>query len=172
MYILYDYVSDKISYESFKKLYHHQTYTNLTTTVNEYPFNREFSNQFTSNILEYDEVISLRKRYAKGEYWKDVYQDYKDRYSNEGSFWNVYNGNSYSLVMPEVFTEENKHKHSSLSKQGALNGRAKLTEEDVKKIRQLWKDGVSRKELYEMYPQVNPTTIRGVINNKTWKNLL
>ena len=172
MYILYDYVSDKISYESFKKLYHHQTYTNLTTTVNEYPFNREFSNQFISNILEYDEVVSLRKRYAKGEYWKDVYQDYKDRYSNEGSFWNVYNGNSYSLVMPEVFTEENKHKHSSLSKQGSLNGRAKLTEADVKKIRQLWKDGITRKELYEMYPQVNPTTIRGVINNKTWKNLL
>ena len=39
--------------------------------------------------------------------------------------------------MPEVFTKENRHKHSSRSKSGSLNGRAKLTEEDVIKIREL-----------------------------------
>lgn len=172
MYVLYELVSDKLSYEQFKKLYHHQTYTDLTTSVSEYPYNREFSSQFVSNNLEYDEVIELRKRYANGEYWRDVYEDYKDRYFDEMTFWNIYYGNRYKLVMPEVFTEENRHLHSSMSKQGALNGRAKLTEDDVRKIRQLWKDGITRKELYEMYPQVNPTTIRGVINNKTWKNLL
>lgn len=172
MYLLYELVSDKLSYDQFKKLYHHQTYTNLTTTVSEYPYNREFSSQFTSNNLEYDEVVELRERYANGEYWRNVYEDYKDKYFDEMTFWNVYYGNRYKLVMPEVFTEENRHHHSSMSKQGALNGRAKLNEDDVRKIRQLWKDGITRKELYEMYPQVNPTTIRGVINNKTWKNLL
>lgn len=172
MYLLYELVSDKLSYGQFKKLYHHQTYTNLTTIVSEYPYNREFSSQFTSNNLEYDEVVELRERYANGEYWRNVYEDYKDKYFDEMTFWNVYYGNRYKLVMPEVFTEENRHRHSSMSKQGALNGRAKLNEDDVRKIRQLWKDGITRKELYEMYPQVNPTTIRGVINNKTWKNLL
>ena len=172
MYLLYELVSDKLSYDQFKKLYHHQTYTNLTTTVSEYPYNREFSSQFTSNNLEYDEVVELRERYANGEFWRNVYEDYKDKYFDEMTFWNVYYGNRYKLVMPEVFTEENRHHHSSMSKQGALNGRAKLNEDDVRKIRQLWKDGITRKELYEMYPQVNPTTIRGVINNKTWKNLL
>ena len=172
MYLLYELVSDKITYEQFKKLYHHQTYTNLTTSVSEYPYNREFSSQFTSNNLEYDEVVELRERYANGEYWRKVYEDYKDKYFDEMTFWNVYYGNRYKLVMPEVFTKENRHLHSSMSKQGTLNGRAKLNEDDVRKIRQLWKDGISRKELYEMYPQVNPTTIRGVINNKTWKNLL
>lgn len=65
-----------------------------------------------------------------------------------------------------------RHYHSGLSKQGSLNGRAKLTEKDVIKIRKLWNEGTSRKKLYELYPQVNPSTIRGVINNKTWKNLL
>lgn len=79
----------------------------------------------------------------------------------------MYVGNRYKLVMPEVFTKENKHKHSSRSKSGSLNGRAKLTEKDVITIRKLYKEGMTTSELYEKYPQVTKTTIRGVINNKT-----
>ena len=172
MYVLYDLFCDKISYESFKKIYHHQTYTNLTTTVNEYPYNFEFGNQFTNNPLEYDEIVSLRERYANGEYWRDVYKDYKWAYKNEWSFYNVYTGRSYKLIMPEVFTEENKKKHHGKTKQGAKNPKAKLTEEQVIKIRQLHKDGVSNSELYKAFPQVSSTSIRDIINGKTWKHLL
>ena len=172
MYVLYDLFCDKISYESFKKIYHHQTYTNLTTTVNEYPYNFEFGNQFTNNPLEYDEIVSLRERYANGEYWRDVYKDYEWAYKNEWSFYNVYTGRSYKLIMPEVFTEENKKKHHGKTKQGAKNPKAKLTEEQVIKIRQLHKDGVSNSELYKAFPQVSSTSIRDIINGKTWKYLL
>ena len=172
MYVLYDLFCDKISYESFKKIYHHQTYTNLTTTVNEYPYNFEFGNQFTNNPLEYDEIVSLRERYANGEYWRDVYKDYEWAYKNEWSFYNVYTGRSYKLIMPEVFTEENKKKHHGKTKQGTKNPKAKLTEEQVIKIRQLHKDGVSNSELYKTFPQVSSTSIRDIINGKTWKHLL
>lgn len=172
MYVLYSSFSEKLSYEQFKKLYHHQTYTNLTTTTEEYPYNQEFSNQFCSKGLEYDEVINIRNRYNSGEYWKDVYQDYKNIYSNEQSFWNVYNGRSYKLIMPEVFTEENKKKHASLARQGEKNGRAKLTKEDVLNIRRLHDEGISNSKLYKIYSQVTPTSIRDIINKKTWKSLL
>ena len=172
MYILYSDYSDKISYETFKKIYHHQTYTNLTTNTEEYPYNREFSNQFHGNGLEYDEVIKLRKAYAEGIYWKKLYPFYKDIYTNEQSFWNVYNGNSYKLVMPEVFTTENRKKHSSLAKTGEKNGRSKLKEADVLNIRKLHNDGINNSDIYKLYPQVTPTSIRDVINGKTWKNLL
>ena len=74
--------------------------------------------------------------------------------------------------MPEVFTEERRKQQSKVGRAGANNGRAKLTEEDVLNIRLLWKEGKTRKEIYELYPHVNPTTIRNIINNKTWKNLL
>ena len=74
--------------------------------------------------------------------------------------------------MPEVFTEENRHKHSSMSKVGTLNGRAKLTEADVLEIRKRWSAGATRKELYEAYPQVSQVSIRDIINGKTWKHLL
>ena len=172
MYVLYDEVSDKISYQQFSKLYKHKTYTNLTTNTPEYPYNFEFSCQFNGTPLEYDEVISLRQRYANGEYWRDVYKDYKDVYTNEWSFWRVYNGDSYKLVMPEVFTPENKHLHAGVAHSGANNGRAKLTSDDVIEIRQLHKDGYNNQYIYDKFPQVSSTTIRNVINGKTWKHLL
>lgn len=172
MYILYEEFSNKISYAVFKKVYKHKTYTNLQTSTAEYPYNMEFSCQFTSGPLEYDDVIELRKRYANGEYWKEVYKDYQWAYQDEWTFWNVYYGNRYKLVMPEVFTKENRHKHSGLSKSGALNGRAKLTDQDVLKIRQMWSNGVTRKELYDAYPQISSSSIRNIINGKTWKHLL
>lgn len=170
--ILFEEFNHKISYEAFRKIYHHQTYTNLKTNTQEYPFNREFSCQFTSGPLEYNDVIELRERYAKGEYWREVYKNFLWAYSDEWTFWNVYHGNRYKLVMPEVFTKENRKKHSILSKAGTKNGRAKLTEEDVLTIRKKWDEGVTRKELYALYPQVSQVSIRDIINKKTWKHLL
>lgn len=172
MYLLYDEFSHKISYDAFKKVYHHITYTNLSTTTSEYPYNREFACQFTSGPLDYDEVVKIRKRYTNGEYWREVWKDYQWAYKNEWSFWNVYYGNCYGLVMPEVFTEENRKLHSKIGRAGSNNGRAKLTEEDVLTIRQLWKEGKTRQEIYELYPQVTTTSVRDIINNKTWKHLL
>ena len=172
MYVLYDNFTDKLSYEAFKKIYHHQTYTNLITTTDEYPYNLEFSSQFNSPGLEYDEVISIRQRYANGEYWREVYKDYQHIYSNEWSFWRMYNGETFKLVMPEVFTPENKHLHAGRAHSGSGNGRSKLTEADVIKIRQLNKDGYNNKYIYDKFPQVSTTTIRNIINGKTWKHLL
>lgn len=172
LYILYEEFSDKISYDSFKKCYKHQTYIHLTPKVEEYPYNMQFSSQFNSNSLEYDEVVDIRIRYSKGEYWRFVYEDYKDKFTNEMSFWRAYTGLSYKLVMPEVFTEENKKKHRSLKRSGSNNSHSKLTAEDVKKIRQLHNDGVKNTDIYSLYPQVSTTTIRDIINFKTWKNLI
>ena len=172
MYLLYEEFSDKLSYEQFKKCYKHQTYTYLPISVAEYPYNREYSLQFVGGDLEYDEVVDIRNRYNNGEYWKNVYQDYSDKFTNEMSFWRMYTGLSYKLVMPEVFNEQNKKIHSSLKRSGSNNSHAKLTAEDVKNIRKLHSDGKTNKELYALYPQVSTTTIRDIINFKTWKNLI
>lgn len=73
--------------------------------------------------------------------------------------------------MPEVFTKENQDFHAGLGSIGARNGRAKLAEKDVKNIRQLHREGKSNSEIYVLYPQVSKTSIRDIINNKTWKNI-
>lgn len=175
MYVLYSDFSDKISYCQFKKIYHHQVYKNIKEEVEEYPNNFEFSNQFTSRygpIMEYDEVIDIRQRYANGEYWREAYEKYKTKYTNEWSFYQAYNGYTYKLVMPEVFTKANKKLHSSLCKSGSRNGRAKLTAEDVKQLRLLYQKGTPLNELYEMFPFVTPNSIRYAIHYKTWTKLV
>ena len=172
LYVLYEDFSDKIGYDAFKKIYHHQTYIDIKPTVECYPYNLEFSNQFTSNNkLDYDDIVELRKQYNNHIPWKEAFKPYQDLFQDELSFWNIYNGNSYKLVMPEVFTKENKHFHSSNSHSGENNGRAKLTKEDVLKIRKMHQDGISNIEIYKQYPQVSTTSIRNIINYKTWKNL-
>lgn len=170
MYELYEEFCDKISYETFKKCYKHQTYKNLIPAVKEYPNNIQYSAQFSGGKLEYDEIVDIRKRYANGEHWKDVYQDYSDRYS-KASFWRTYTGLTYKLVMPEVFNEKNKKKHSKKSI-GINNPRRVLSEEQVLDIRQKHSEGMSNSELYKLYPQVSTTSIRDIINKKTWKHLL
>ena len=52
----------------------------------------------------------------------------------------------------EVYTDENKkyHLHDTANK-GSLNGRAKLTEEDIKNIRLRRKNNEQRKIVYEDY---------------------
>lgn len=169
-YVLYEQFADKISYSAFRDIYLNKTYLNIKPHVEIYPFNLEFSNQFTSNNkLTYNEVVELREQYKEGIYWKDVYKKYKDVFKNEWDFWNIYVGNRYKLVMPEIFTDELKKYHTSLGKKGSNNGRAKLNWENVKDIRKMHEEGISNSEIYKKYPQVSPSTIRDIINNKTWK---
>lgn len=168
-YVLYEEFNEKISYQAFKDIYHDKTYPNIKPHSDIYPYNLEFSNQFASNNkLTYGDVIHLREEYRNKVYWRDALKEYQDVFKDEWSFWNIYVGNRYSLVMPEVFTEELKHYHSGLSKKGSLNGRAKLTWDDVNDIREKHKAGISNSDIYKLYPQVSTTTIRSVIANKTW----
>lgn len=172
LYVLYEEFNTKISYSEFCDIYHGRKFKHLQTTTPIYPYNFNFSCQFNNSPLDYGDIISLRKDYANGVYWENAYERYKEFYPDKWTFWNIYYGNRFKLVCPEVFTKENRKKHSSLSKIGERNGRAKLTEQDIKKIRELHNQRISNKEIYNLYPQVTTTSIRDIINYKTWKHIL
>lgn len=175
MYVLYEKYNDKITYQTFKDIYNHKTYLNIIPTVECYPYNLEFSSQFTSKAkLNYQQVINLRQQYAKGVYWRDAYtSEYQQIYPNEMAFWNVYNGNRYKLVMPEIFTEENKKRHTKLiNHSGEANGRSKLTENDVIKMRHEFETKQkTRKQIQDEYSFVSSATINQVLRYATWKNI-
>lgn len=172
LYVLYDDFAEKIGYQAFQNIYHDKTYKNIRPTVDEYPYNLEFSGQFASNHkLDYGEVVELRKQYAQHIPWKTVYKQYQDRYSDPLTFWNIYNGNVYRLVMPEVFTPENKKAHTSIRAcKGQNNGRAKLTWDIVRQIRKDFSQGVkTRKQIQEEYPEITPNSINNILRGATWK---
>lgn len=170
--VLYEEFSEKITYRAFKNIYHDITYKNIKPTVEEYPYNFEFGCQFAGGNLTYNDVVEIRKMYSNGVYWKIAFEKYKDLFENEWSFWNMYYGNTYKLVMPEVFTKENRFKHSSLANQGINNGRAKMTEEDVLKMRKMWNQRISRKEIQQFFSQYTRESINCVLRGETWKYLL
>ena len=174
IYVLYEDFIDKLTYNAFKKVYWNKTYKNIEPTVDPYPYNSEFSNQFSSgNKLTYEQVVKLRKQYAAKIPWREVYEnEYKELYPDELTFWNIYYGNRYKLVMPEVFTDENRHFQSSIMHSGENNGRAKLTKEEVIQMRYDFEHGIkTRKEIQQEHPNVTTTSINDVLRYKTWKNI-
>lgn len=54
-----------------------------------------------------------------------------------------------------------------LPAKGEKNGSAKLTEIQVKHLRQLFKNGVSKRALSEIF-NVSRTNIKNIVNNTTW----
>ena len=54
---------------------------------------------------------------------------------------------------------------------GSKNHNAKLTEKDVKNMRTLRKKGWSNREIAELYPQMNPGSIKGITSGASWKHV-
>lgn len=54
---------------------------------------------------------------------------------------------------------------------GEAHGMSKLKEKDVKEIRQLFNDGIPRKEIYQKFRNVSKDMIGRIINNKNWKHI-
>ena len=65
-------------------------------------FIASYKNEKNRRTFSKDFEISIDNN---GEYWKNVYKDYSNKFTNEMSFWRMYTGLSYKLVMPEIFTE-------------------------------------------------------------------
>lgn len=101
--------------------------------------------------LSEEDVIDIRIRYNNLERRKEVYELYKDRIGESG-FGKIWKGESWQHIMPEVYTPENKEFHlHNTSNKGSSNGRARLTEEDVRIIRIRKKNGERLKNVYEDY---------------------
>lgn len=171
-YVLYDDFSEIVSYKTFMKVYRDFTYPNIKPTVDMYPYNLEFSCQFISSKIDYGDVVELREKLRDGVYWREAYEDYKDLYPNEWSFWAIYIGRKFELVMPEVLTEENKRIQASLARVGDKNGRAKLVDSEVLAIRDLFRKGRSREEILELYPHCTRPSLNALLRGETWKHLL
>ena len=84
--------------------------------------------------LNEEDIIKIRTAYANHERQKDVYENFKDKVS-WSAFQSAWQGRSWSHIMPEVFTEENKKKHSHLKSSGSKNSQAKVSKEDVIQMR-------------------------------------
>lgn len=123
------------------------------------------------NKLTEQDVIDIRKRYANLERCMIVYQDYKDRIGRSG-FNKIWKGATWRHIMPEIYTTERKEYHKMHTGNcGSYNGRAKVTEDEVIKMRERYANGESPKQIWEDYKNIYPNldSFRALLRGERWK---
>lgn len=100
--------------------------------------------------LTEEDIIIIRKAYNNHEHQKDVYEKFFKGRVSFGHFQNIWQGKSWSHIMPEVFTEENKNYYIYLNSQGSKGASAKFTDEEVINLRTRYMKE-SAKEIYKDY---------------------
>lgn len=109
--------------------------------------------------LTNQQVWDIRQRYIDGESIKDIYQDFKDLYSNQQTFKRIVLGQTYVTVGNIPNKEQIRHTN------------AKLTDVQVKEIRNSYKKGiVSYKELGKKYG-LSESSIAAIVKRETYKNV-
>ena len=127
------------------------------------------SNNPKAKLTEED-VINIRLAYANHKKQKEVYEDYKSIISF-GYFQNLWQGRSWSHIMPEVFTEENKQYYIYQNSLGSNGASSAFTEEEVIIIRRRYVNE-SAKEIYKDYSdRVSYQTFQAMLWGRSYKDL-
>ena len=126
-------------------------------------------NNGKAKLTEQD-VIEIRKAYNNHLKQKDVYEKYKDIISF-GYFQNLWQGRSWSHVMPEVFTEENKKYYIYENSKGSNSKNATFTDDEIIEIRKRYVNE-SAKQIYKDYKdRVSYQTFQAMLWGRSYKTL-
>ena len=123
--------------------------------------------------LTKEDIIDIRTRYDNLERRQDVWKLYKDRIGESG-FSKIWKGETWKTIMMEVYTPENKtyHLHDTANK-GSKNGRAKITEDDVRQIRLRRKNGETLKNVYADYAdKLTKGSFTNIWSYQNWKDIV
>lgn len=122
--------------------------------------------------LSEEDVIRIRTMYANGISRGECYRIFSDKISASG-FGRVWLGQTWTHIMPEVYTEKNKKYNMSIGKGKSSKSRRKLSDEEIKHIRQMKKDGFSLGKAYLLYEKkVSKSTFDGVWYYRTYKEII
>ena len=105
-------------------------------------------------ILTEEQVIEIRLAYGNKIPFREVYEKYKNIISKRG-LQKVWHYETWKYVLPEVYTDENREWHSTMSK-GHIDGNKKLgknnkerscTKEEILNFKKLRSKGLSYKKI-------------------------
>lgn len=121
-------------------------------------------------ILTEDEVKIIRKAYSEHLRRKDVYEQFKDKISFS-TFANIWDGSSWSHIMPEVLTKENRDYYAAEATKGEKSNNSKFTDKEVIQLRERYVTE-NAKSIYEDYKdRCSYNTLQQILWGRTYKNL-
>ena len=127
------------------------------------------SNNGRAKLTEED-IIIIRKAYAEHKKQKDVYKQFKDKISFS-SFQAAWQGKSWSHIMPEVFTEENKNYYIYQNSIGSKGFSAKLTDDEVIEIRHRYINETAEQIYQDYKDRIKYQTLQQILWGRTYKHL-
>ena len=110
--------------------------------------NSEGENNGRAKMTEND-VRIIRQAYADHKKQKDIYSQFQDKIT-WNQFQAIWQGNSWSHIMPEVFTPENKEWYRRKNSLGENGSSAVFTNAEVLEFRKQYVTKTA-KELYDLY---------------------
>ena len=117
-----------------------------------------------------EEILDIRKRKYEGERKCDVYRDYDEHpFSSFEKIW-LYTS------FPEIGKEWkipslSRQESSSKANSGSNNAGAKLSVEDVLKIRERYDGGETVRSIWGDYQIVTIESVRKICKRQSWKNI-
>ena len=96
-----------------------------------------------------EDVINIRQQYALHARTKDVYSLYKNKISYN-YFMTIWEGKSWTNIMSEIYTKDNKEYYSKGATCGELSPMATFTNSEVIKIRERYVNETAKK-IHEDY---------------------
>lgn len=126
-------------------------------------------------LLTEDDVIYIRECYNAHIPFREVYAEYQNKISKRG-LQKIWWFDNWKDILPEYHTEENKKWHATKAKANiteiASNNKRCFTEEEVKKMREEYDNGITPKQIWLKYaPEKAWSTVYNVITRKTYKNI-
>lgn len=121
-------------------------------------------------ILTEDEVKIIRTAYNNHERRKDVYEQFKDKIAFS-SFARIWDGTSWTHIMPEVLTEDNKRYYSKEATNGEKSFNAKLTDKEVINIRERYVSENARAIYKDYENRCSYNTLQQILWGRTYKHL-
>lgn len=120
--------------------------------------------------LTEEDVIYIRTQYAKRIRTREVYEMFKNKITKK-HFMNIWEGKSWTHIMPEVYTEENKKYYCYQSTNGELSPMAKFTNDEVLKIRERYVKETAQQIYKDYSDRCTLDTLKHILIGTTYKNV-
>lgn len=121
-------------------------------------------------ILSNLDIIKIRTAYSERKTRISVYQDYMDRISFN-TFARVWDGTSWSHIMPEVYTLENKKYYIQQTQIGEKSVKAILTDDEVIQFRSRYQNETAISMYMDIKDKISFQTFQSILWGRSYKHL-
>lgn len=120
--------------------------------------------------LTTEDIIEIREAYRDKKRRREVYEEYSDKISFN-SFASIWDGRTWSHIMPEVYTKELKEYYSKQTSIGELSTQAILTDDEVNIIRKRYEKETARDIWLDYQDRIGYQTLQQILWGRYYKHL-